>query len=122
MTLALAAFWLLAINHCKLEQIPVLSFLVCGDHDDAAPHQDNDCDTDGCATVEDGLYKTEETQPGISAPVFLLAASLVPTLEDCAHVPFAHADFSTVASPELPVTWQFSFRAAAPPRAPSLLS
>ena len=75
MTVMLMAFWLLAINHCKLEQIPGLSFLVCCDHEDAAPHQDNDCDTDGCAAVEDGLYKPEETQPGISVPVFVLAVS-----------------------------------------------
>lgn len=122
MTLTLAAFWLLAINHCKLEQIPGLSFLVCCDHADAAPHQDNDCDTDGCSAVEGGLYKSEETQPGISMPVFGLAVSLVPSLDEHAQALFSLPHFSALASPELAVTWQFSFRAAAPPRAPSLVS
>ena len=122
MTLTLAAFWLVAINHCTLEQIPGLSFLGCCDHEDAAPHQDNDCDTDGCAAVEDGLYKSEETQPGISVPVFVLAVSLVPSLDEHAQSLFTLPDFSALASPELAVTWQFFFRAAAPPRAPSLVS
>ena len=122
MTLTLAAFWLLAINHCKLEQIPGLSFLVCCDHEDAAPHQDNDCDTDGCAAVEEGFYKLEDSPPSVPAPVFIPMVSPVPALDGHARLRFARSDFSTTAPPELPVTWQFSFRAAAPPRAPSLVS
>ena len=54
--LALLGLWLAATNHCRLELVPGLSFLVCCPHDDAAPHQDDDCDTDDCAQVEHGLY------------------------------------------------------------------
>ena len=122
MTLTLAAFWLLATNHCKLEQIPGLSFLVCCDHEDAPPHQDNDCDTDGCAAVEGGFYKLEDSPPSVPAPVFIWVVSPVPALDEYARPAFARSNFSTVAPRELSVMWQFSFRAAAPPRAPSLAS
>ena len=120
--LAMLALWLPATNHCRLESISALAFLVCCDHEGGAPHQDNDCDTDGCAVVESGFYKTEDAKVDAVAPVLVMAVFLLPTVEQIALLPPLLADFFTIASPELPVTWQFSFRAALPPRAPSLAS
>jgi hypothetical protein len=117
----LVALWPLASNHCKLEQLPGLNFLVCFDHDDA-PYQDNDCDTDGCAAFEDGFYKTEDGKVGVTAPAFIVLDLDLRTLEANAQPPNVRAAFSTFASPELPATWQFSFRTALPPRAPCLAS
>ena len=119
--LALLGLWLAATNHCRLEQIPGLSFLACCSHDDAAPRQDNDCDTDGCAQVENGLYKVDDIRVVSVTPLFVVAVFLLPTLEQIARSPVL-AVFSTVASPELPGTWQFSYRTALSPRAPSLAS
>ena len=117
----LLGLWLGASNHCKLEEIPGLSFLVCCDHDGAAPHQDNDCDTDGCAQLEDGLYKTEDSKVAVMSASFLpVCVPTVPEMQAC--VQNAFTDFLPVASPELSVTWQFSFRAALPPRAPTIVS
>ena len=118
----LLGLWLGATNHCKLEEIPGLNFLVCGEHKGSTPHQDNNCDTDGCAQVEDGVYKTEESQVTAAAPTVVLAVTLLTALEEQARYRPTGSDFLTFASPELPVTWQFSFRAALPPRAPSFLS
>lgn len=118
----LLGLWLGATNHCKLEEIPGLNFLICCDHEGAAPHQDNDCDTDGCAQVEEGLYKTEDSKVAGLSPVLVLAICLRLGSEEQAWPQSVLADFLTVAPPELPVTWQFSFRTALPPRAPSLVS
>ena len=122
MTLTLAAFWLVALNHCRLEQIPGLSFLVCCAHDDAAPHQDNDCDTDGCAAVEGSFYKLEDAQASFSAPVLVLPVSLTLSLDELEAASADCSDFYACAPPELLVTWQFSYRTALPPRAPSFAS
>ena len=122
MTLTLAAVWLVATNHCKLELIPSLGFLVCCAHGDAAPHQDNDCDTDNCAAVEKSFYKSEDTQPSVTVPDFVLADSLTLSLDELARVSPVCFNLPAFAPPELPVTWQFSYRTALPPRAPSIAS
>ena len=119
--LAMLALWLPATNHCRLEQILSLAFLTCSDHEDTGPHQDSDCDNDGCALVESGFYKTEDgnIDPVLPLSGAVFVPELVPPTEQS---PPLFVNFSTVASPELPGTWQFSFRTALPPRAPSLVS
>ena len=118
--LAMLALWLPATNHCRLEQIPGLGFLVCCDHEATAPHQDNDCDTDGCALFENGHYRTEEPQAALPAPDLVVLAMLFSLAQEapCFHV--AQARVRAPAPPELPRAWQFSFRAALPVRAPSI--
>ena len=121
MTVALTAFWLLAIDHCKLEQFPCFRFLACCEPEVGAPFQDKDCETDGCAAVERGLYKSERTHSRISPPVYQLAVFLTRSLGEQVQRSL-NLDFATVDPPGLSATWQFSVRAAAPPRAPSLVS
>ena len=116
----LLAVWLVASNHCRLELIPGLSFMPCCEQGDGLPTQDKDCETDGCATVESGFYKMEDSPPALSAPPLAVLPLLLPLL--LVQVPPATTVTSDVVPPELPVTWQFYFRAAAPPRAPSLVS
>lgn len=122
MTLALTASWLLAIDHCKLEQFPCFRFLACCGPEIGAPLQDNDCETDGCAAVERGLYKSERTQSRLSAPI--LAVAVIPdrSLREQAQRRSVRSDFPTTDPPGFSAPWQFSVRAAAPPRAPSLVS
>jgi len=116
------AIWLAASNHCRLEFIPGLNFLACCEQGDGVPTQDKDCETDGCATVESGFYKMEEGQASMSAPP-LVAVTLLPSLFRVQVAPASANPGTLAATPlELPVTWQFSYRAAAPPRAPSLVS
>ena len=115
--LALLALWLGATNHCRLEQIPGLEFLQCASDTEA----NSNCDGDGCEVVENSLYKVDDAQAVAVVPAFVGAVFLLPTVEQTPPPPLL-SDFSTVASPELPGTWQFSYRTALPPRAPSLAS
>jgi hypothetical protein len=115
------AFWLVASNHCRLELIPGLSFLAC--QDDGTPLPEKGCESDGCAAVESGFYKTEEAQTAVAAPPFVPLPTmtlLVPPLALLVS-PVSSVTPDSVP-PELPVTWQFSSRAVAQPRAPSLVS
>ena len=118
----LALLWLGASNHCKLEEIPGFGFLTWCTHDDTAPHQDDDCETDGCATFENQLYKTENAQVSAAAPPLLFATFLSPLLAELSPSAPASHDLPDAAPMVLTRVWQFSYRTALPPRAPSLLS
>ena len=122
LVLALVALWVPATLHCKLEELPGLQFLACCDHKDNAPHQDDDCRTDSCAMVEGGLYKTSNPKVTIPAPASMIVFDLTSVAAAGATSSLHHFQFFTGGSPELPVTWQFSLRAALPPRAPSPVS
>jgi hypothetical protein len=122
--LLLTLVWAAASNHCKLEQVPGLTFLACADHAEETqdiPSQDEGCDTDGCS-FEVQLYKTENAQASAPAPLFLFTLFLNPLL----HELVAPATTSHILPDAAPVVltrvWQFSYRTALPPRAPSLLS
>lgn len=122
--LVFIALWALMSNHCGLEAITGLEVLACSSSaDDESGHLPADCgDEDACATVESGLYKPEEGR---------VAAAAAPDI-DVSFVSVLALEPSSIHESERPVTagpsppglaqaWQFSSRAALPPRAPSLL-
>ena len=121
MTLMLVALWATASNHCRLEQFSCFDFLVCCDHEETGPHQDTDCDTDGCS-FETQLYKTESAQVFVAAPDILFAIFLLSEEVEFSVHPSANHALPDAAPMELPRIWQFSHRTALPPRAPSLLT
>ena len=121
LTLMLVALWATASNHCRLEQFSCFDFLVCCDHDEAAPHQDTDCDTDGCS-FETQLYKTESSRVSVAAPDFPSAVFLLAEGADLSATPSVNHFHPDAAPMELPRIWQFSHRTALPPRAPTPLS
>ena len=121
-TLLLVALWPLATSHCNLEQLAGLEFLACADEPAAvAPHQDNSCETDSCASVESGFYKTEDGSQLVPTPSLVPSAFLTAVLAEAAQ-PASIRQISHFAPPDLPRVWQFSFRTALPPRAPSFVS
>jgi len=116
--LFLALAWVPVTMHCNLESIPGLEFLQCSTDAPA----NSDCQGDGCDVVESGLYKVEDDGPLVSPAAFVLLAVLAATAStDSVSTQVSHS-FLTVAPPELPKCWQFVFRTASPPRAPSFAS
>ena len=131
LVMAVLSFWLPATNHCRLELIPGLEFLDCcrhspdeqaSAHHENSGHQENDCGDDLCAQVEDGLYKAESNQVAVEAPPASSPDVLFTLTEQMSGPEQASPERLNVSPPELPKTWQLSFRAAAPPRAPSPVS
>lgn len=118
----LLAIWLPVTFHCLLEALPGFGFLACCQHQDVAPHQDSDCETDGCAVVESGHYLVEDN------PVLTPPAATVPSLlsPDLLLLPPVAAGLGLPlgepSPPGLANTWQFSTRAVLPIRAPAFLS
>ena len=76
---------------------------------------------DGCASLEQGLYKSEDGHIPTIVPL-VAAVEIMPTDDALLKQAAPLAQFSTFAIPELPASWQFLFRAASSPRAPSLAS
>ncbi len=123
--LALAAFWALVTSHCGLENTFGLEFLTCSTKAaDSTPHPSSDCgDDDACATIESGYYKSDEKQVSVLKPDLVPLALTLALLSEPATDEFAPGLAPPeTAPPELAQAWQFSFRTALPPRAPSLLS
>ena len=118
----LLALWVPVTMHCALETMPGFSFLqwCCGVDDTSEP--DHDCSQDFCSAVESGFYKIEDN------PALTPGLALVPAFAAwnwLAEPPANTApDFipASSAPPELPRFWQFSYRTALPPRAPSLVA
>ena len=119
--LAMVALWVPLAGHCRLVQWSVLDFLACSEHEQQTPvHGEKGCGGDACRIIESGLYRPQwqprwiwpPTQPQLTwggAPAF-----------KCYEQPARHLLATAQAPPELIVTWQFLWRAAQPPRAPTL--
>ena len=117
----LTLVWASASHHCKLKYIPGLEFLACSDHAEDESHQNNGCETDGCA-FETQLYKTENAQDSVPAPLILFAPFLILEWAELSSPESVNHILPDAAPVELPRVWQFFYRTALPPRAPSPLS
>jgi hypothetical protein len=103
--------------------VPGFEFFASCHSEDGTPQQDNDCESDGCSAVESGFYRIEEQAPAVSVPLLVLS-TVLPLWEAAAPVPAPHLELELLncSPPELPRVWQFSYRTALPPRAPSFVA
>src|SRR5262245_7683031 len=112
----MVVFWALITNHCGLERIPGLKLLACAPEAETAPHLPFDCgDTDACATIESGHYKSEESQVSAGRASFALLVFTFALLSDLTGPELSINHLSPEFTPrELAQGWQFSFRTALP--------
>lgn len=116
--LCLALLWVPMVSHCDIEHLPGMAFIACCDVAQPEPHPDKDCETDVCATVESGHYKTEDQ--AVTAPTPCLVTVLILPALDVQPLDLAPASPSFGASrEEPPPNWVFTLRQASSPRAPS---
>jgi hypothetical protein len=119
--LTVLVLWGLAAMHCKLEAVPGFDFLKSCCFVDSAPSSQEDCESDGCGAVEDGGYRVEEQTASAPQPPLILA--LLPIVIEAPLPELQACSFAAChPPPELPRGWQFSYRTALPPRAPSLVT
>jgi len=121
-----AAFaWLLMTSHCRIESLPGFEFLACVSetscHSDSksqrsAPEQSS------CCSAEKASYKSEQLR--VTLPTLAMQAIDQASSFDLASALPAEVCIGILNTgpPELPSTWQFSFRTALPVRAPSFVS
>ena len=113
-------FYGLASMHCILEGVPGFDFLKTCCFVESGAGNSKDCESDECV-VESGDYRAEEQTVSAAQPLLLLAL-LYPVIEVSLPEPQVASVVASESPPELPKAWQFSYRAALPPRAPSIVS
>jgi hypothetical protein len=119
----LALLFVPLTSHCKLESVSGFEFLRCSPESGGPEsHDDHPCDA-GCCPVEFSKYQiqrfeeivpADDSSPEPFCPRMTVSAAL-PWLERGTGAP-------TVDPPEPLRPWQFSLRAACPPRAPGSAS
>ena len=117
---ALAGLWMVVGSHCLLEHVPGFEFLRCESPGSADTSPCSQCDDEMCRALESGQYLSSGQA---KAPVVALGMQVVQTSPAEGHPPFhLTGGMLTDAPPDLSRIWQFSLRAALPPRAPSLVA
>jgi hypothetical protein len=120
--LAVALVWLPAVSCCLIDASGLLEKRECcsKEHSRAVPGPGN-CDKP-CGALASAAYVPQQSQLLVIAPIGLPLfdfADLLTAIQSPVRI--SH-DFPATAPPELAGHWQFSFRSALSPRAPSLTS
>ena len=121
--LLLAMCYLPATAHCLLEQAGWFADSD-GCCEDSTPTEDSSSNppscVGGCCGIERDNYSTTSRNPAlVFFPAELATSTLLVSSDELPPAKILPIDTSP---PDLPQAWQFSFRTALPPRAPSLVS
>jgi hypothetical protein len=121
--IVMATLWLPMTQHCGLEAVGMFA-AHCADEAGATACADGDCADDGCATLEDGNYRSDNAAVTVSAPEFFVCFGFdFGDAVDCeSEADSRYTAGDPFARPrEWVPTWQFERRAAAPAHAPDSL-
>jgi hypothetical protein len=119
--LLLLVLWVPVSMHCTLETMPPFSFLQCCCGEAEGQQQAGDCEEDVCGAVESGFYKIEDN-PTLAPDLAMMLVLATDWVAEALSAPPSQIEVPSAAPPELPRVWQFSYRTALPPRAPSPLA
>jgi hypothetical protein len=120
MASVLALIYVLAMAHCPLEQAGFFGKSCCSaSFGQQQENQTASCE-DGCCSLESSFHFSRPVT-GHDVPVIAVSGFVLCTLE-ADLVQKTAPPSPTGPPPEFPKVWQFSFRTALPPRAPSIVS
>jgi hypothetical protein len=120
--LMLAFIWLPAVSCCFIDASGLFSKQDCcsKEHSQSVPGPSN-CDQP-CGTLASAHYFPQQYQSLIIAPVSLPLFDCADIVTEIQRPAGASRELPATAPPELAGHWQFSFRTALAPRAPSFTS
>lgn len=118
----LAFFYPLAAGYCLIETTGWVTPVDCCAETTSHEHEEKDpCGGYGCCPIEYAVYSSIDA--GVVDVAALPTDLLFAALEFLTQPPGESPSFSLERSPqEIPKSWQFTFRTALPPRAPSFIS
>jgi hypothetical protein len=116
----LVTLWVPATSHCLLAALSGLESLTCcgAEQTEASPSHNDPCDSDTCAELESGLYKTEPGQILVPQPNFDLVL-FEHHWEVVRFSPAAHSGGGFTGPPDVTSALHFRIRNALPARAPT---
>ena len=111
----------LAAGYCLLENANLVPTIHCCAETASQHHDENAPCGYGCCPIEYAVYSSLDSGviDFIAPPTDLVLFEVIPLLEFPAEAPAVLLEHSP---PEILKSWQFSFRTALPPRAPSIVS
>ena len=120
--LVLALVWVPAASCCLIDASGLLGKRDCcsKEHSHSVPGPGN-CD-EPCGTLASATYLSQQEQLLLIAPVSVLLFDFTTSIMEVQRPYGIRRDQPATAPPDLPVSWQFSFRTALSPRAPSFAS
>jgi hypothetical protein len=120
--LVLALVWLPAASCCLIDASGLLGKPDCCSNNHSKPVSvPGNCDKP-CAALASATFLPQQAQPVIFAPDSVWLFTLNDCLPEIQRPAGANRDLPATAPPEVAGHWQFSFRTALAPRAPSLAS
>ena len=121
MSLIVLALWASCVIRCEAARLTCSTELsCCGDASDDCGGKPAFPDHCVCSWVKSGGYISEST--GVSLPHAIEIAAFTPPVDVKVPLPDIRSAELIFSPPELLAGWQFTYRAAAPPRAPSSVS
>jgi hypothetical protein len=111
----LLVLWIPAGSMCLAENAGLLA-------KNAGCCDDQSSETSPCCALASATYKMDENAPTKALSLAQIFVSIDPANLDCSRPQFFRVAECRVSPPELSTSWQFSSRAALPPRAPSSAS
>lgn len=117
--LVMLAAWMPAASLCLAE---CAGFVERGDCCPDESSGDANAAAHSCCLLASGSYKSDTHPPLVVAPYAFVTAQVPSMILDAPPSAESVQPSPSSSPPDLPVSWQFSFRAALPPRAPSLAS
>jgi hypothetical protein len=111
----LLGLWIPAGSLCLIENAGLLAKNACCCDDQSS-------ETSPCCALASAAYKMDENAPTKALSLAQIFVSIDLANVDCSPPQFSHVAEYGVSPPELSTSWQFSFRAALAPRAPSSAS
>jgi hypothetical protein len=118
----LALAWVPLTAHCQIESIAELELLNCQSAGETPAPGCSHCDDSSCCAWESAQYHLPQNQTPTLVLILELVLPVVSSALDDNVPARAGVSLLTAAPPEIPKTWQFSFRAALPVRAPAFAS
>jgi hypothetical protein len=116
------ALWALATTHCALGRVSGLDFLAwCEAQESSGPGQENGCAGDSCCSIEKDFYRAMDPIR-VLPPSAWVISPLAPLREPTPPPMRLQLACRVGTTPALLQPWQFAFRTALPPRAPSPLA
>jgi hypothetical protein len=120
--MVLALLWLPAVSCCLIDASGLLGKQDCCSQEHSHPASSpGHCDQP-CGVLASGSYLPQQNPVVIPAPLIALLPAPVTAVAELQPVTAIGRDVSATAPPEVAGHWQFSFRTALSPRAPSFIS
>ena len=122
LSVLLAFYYPLAAGYCLIEMTGWVTPVDCCAETASHEHKEKEpCEGYRCCPIEYAVYSSIDAGmvdvPAL--PMGLLFATFILLTQPAVEAPLLNSEHSP---PELPKSWQFSFRTALPPRAPSFIS